>query len=317
MRVLACGVAFLITCLIVPMMKRLAWRIGAVDVPSDARRMHKTSVPRCGGGAIFLTVTLSWTVFAEMTPFLQRILLGGTLVFLIGLFDDVYSLSPWVKLIVQTVAAIIGVGTVQSLSGVTAILWVVMLINAHNFIDGLDGLLTGCATVETGALGILLFLVGQKTLVLPTLLIGSSCLGFRIYNRHPAQIFAGDCGSGLLGFLLGMLSLPLFYEMRWSAGWLSPLLLFAYPITDLVAAVLRRVLRGKSPFDADKAHLHHRLFAHGLDQITTGRVLILLSALLAFVGIWACTGQYLFVASFACVIAASVIAELGTLFEQV
>jgi UDP-GlcNAc:undecaprenyl-phosphate GlcNAc-1-phosphate transferase len=278
--------------------------------------MHTVSIPRCGGGAIFLSVVLSWIVFGEWSPFLQRVLIGATVVFLMGLADDVLSLPPWGKLFSEVAAAMIGVGTVRSFAGVVAVVWVVMLVNAHNFIDGIDGLLAGCAIVESCALGLMLFLIGARNLILPTILLGVSCMGFRFYNRHPAQIFAGDCGSGTIGFLFGMLSLPLFYEMRWSAGWLSPLFLFAYPIADLCAAVIRRVLQGRSPFDADKGHLHHRLCAFGLDQISAGRILILLSALLSFVGIWTCTGEYPMVASFTCVIAASALTEIGALFYR-
>ena len=317
MKLIACVSVFLLTCLGAPLAIRFGWQIGAIDVPRDGRRMHRTSIPRCGGVAIFFSVIVAWMLFCEWGDLLERAVVGALLVFAIGLLDDILSLSPWVKLAVQMLAATVGVGTSLRIASVAAILWVVMLVNAHNFIDGLDGLLAGCVAVESGALAWMLFLVGRGNLAFAVTLIGVSCLAFRIFNRHPARIFAGDCGSGTLGYLLGILSLPLFYEMRWSAGWLSPLFLFAYPITDLCTAVIRRILRGKSPFDADKGHLHHRLCAAGADQIISGRILILLSALLAFVGVWVCTGQYLLVASLACVIAASALAEIGGLFYRV
>lgn len=316
-KLMACLIVFLLTCLGVPFAIRFGWWIGAIDVPRDGRRMHRRSVPRCGGVAMLLAILLAWGVFCEWNAFLQRTVLGALIVFLIGLLDDILSLSPWIKLWAQVIAATVGVGFSWGSASVAAIFWVVMLVNAHNFIDGLDGLLAGCASVESGALAWMLYLVGQRDFAFAAVLMGMTCLGFRTFNRYPAKIFAGDCGSGMIGYLLGMLSLPLFYEMRWSAGWLSPLFLFAYPITDLCTAVIRRTLCGRSPFDADKEHLHHRLCATGLDQIFSGRILILLTTLLAFVGVWVCTEQYLFIASLTCVIAASVLAEIGGLFYKV
>lgn len=264
-----------------------------------------------GGVGIFLPVLIGCAFFCDTSAFLTRALMGGMLMLLVGVWDDIKPCRPSVKLAAQILAAAVGCGRGWSMSTAFAILWVVALANAHNFIDGMDGLFAGCAVTESLFLAGTLSLVGHSSLVLPTLLIASACLAFRHYNHHPARVFAGDCGSATVGYLFGVLSLPLFYEMQWQAGWLTPLFLFAYPLTDLFTAVTRRVLRGKSPFEADRAHLHHRLYAAGLDQRMCSAVLILISAMLSLVGIWLCTGQNLLAASLSCVLAASVLCEIG------
>lgn len=310
----ACVTVFFGVMLLTPPIGAVAWKIGAVDVPKDARRMHKESVPRSGGVAIFLALLAGCVGFCTMDPFLLRILIGATLLTMIGLLDDIYSIRPLGKLLAQIGAAVIGVYGASLGVVLWSSFWVVAVTNAHNFIDGIDGLFAGCASVESIVLAGLLFLFGQESLALPCVLIFVACLAFRSFNSHPAMIFAGDCGSGTVGYLLGMLSLPLFWEMRWEAGWLSPLFLFAYPLTDLFTSVVRRILRGNSPFHADRGHIHHRICATGIGQIACGRILIFLSALGALVAAFLSTGGDLIAASLSCVVAAVFLIEIRTLF---
>ncbi|MBQ9761074.1 MAG: undecaprenyl/decaprenyl-phosphate alpha-N-acetylglucosaminyl 1-phosphate transferase [Clostridia bacterium] len=312
----ACTAVFFAVTLFIPPIGALSWHIGAVDVPRDGRRMHKKPIPRCGGIVIMLSVVIGCAVFCDGGRFLMRALIGAGFLTLVGLLDDIVSIAPLFKLIAHLLAAILACGVSLRPVTLAAILWVVLLTNAHNFIDGIDGLFAGCATVESVGLAIMLYMVGQEVLVLPTFLVGSACLAFRRYNRHPARIFAGDCGSATVGYLLGVLALPLFYEMRWEAGWLSPIFLFIYPLTDLVTSVVRRLLRGKSPFSADRAHLHHRICAIGVGQSACGKILILLSVVFGTVGISLCTGEYLFAASLACLIATAFLVEIRTLLYR-
>ncbi len=264
---LSLAIGFAAVVVLMPFTVAFAWRSGAIDVPRDWRRMHKRSVPRNGGMAILLGFLLG-SARLEQSSFLGTLLACGGAVFLVGLVDDVYSLSPWIKLGVQSIAAfgvVLNISEFRLLDTVGAVIWILILTNAHNFIDGLDGLFGGVAITEACGLGVILWAYGSIQASQTALLLGAVCFAFRLFNRHPAKIFAGDCGSGSVGFLLGALSLPLFQggaiELITATG-----LLFAYPLTDLGCAVLRRVLRGKSPFHADRGHLHHRICDAGVTK---------------------------------------------------
>ncbi len=275
-----CLLSLTLSFVLTPAIIGLSWHIGAVDVPCDGRRMHHQSIPRAGGIAIYTAFLISCLVGDFLTHELVCILCGGGLMLLVGLADDIFCLGAWVKFFFQSSAAlacVLGVGTQSALETVCAVFWVLALTNAHNFIDGLDGLFSGCAAIEGGALFLIFAIEGRLQNGTPAILLALACLGFRYFNRYPAETFAGDCGSATVGFLLGMLSLPLFDVMLPSLEGLSPLFLFAYPLTDLATAVLRRVLRGKSPFAADRGHLHHRIYDAGLLQPQCVGVLLLIT----------------------------------------
>ena len=300
----ACCAAFTLCFVTVPLVIALSWKIGAVDVPCDWRRMHCESIPRAGGLSIFFGFFIACCLLGEVSHFLACALGGGLLILLVGLADDIFCFGAWGKFFFQAAAAtaaVLGCGIVSRSGAILAILWVLTLTNAHNFVDGLDGLFAGVSCVEGVALCLTFLTVGLNEYALPPLLLALACLGFRIFNRYPAQIFAGDCGSGTVGFLLGFLSLPLFGTLEIGLGSLSPLLLFGYPLTDLFAAVLRRVLRGKSPFQADRAHLHHRICDAGLTHPQCGGALILISAGLGGVGVLLSAERFLVAACLACV----------------
>ncbi len=280
---------------LIPPVGRLAWRIGAVDVPRDWRRMHADSVPRAGGIAMLAAIGACLLLFCPHTVSLAAGLAGGLAVFCIGLADDICPLPAGARLGVQLLAATVaaigsGVGTRVGL--LPAVLWLVALTNAHNMIDGLDGLFAGTATVEGIGIALVLALSGMGERALEPLLISAACLGFLRYNRPPAKIFAGDCGSGAVGFLLGFAALPALEAPTWRLGILAPLFVFAYPLTDMTAAVVRRVLGGKSPFAADRAHLHHRISAMGLSVGSCAAVLVALTAVLALCGVLLTRAEY-------------------------
>ena len=278
---------FLLCYVLTPIVTRLAWRIGAVDVPLDGRRMHRRSIPRDGGVAIFASFFAGLAVLNEWDVFLVYLAIGCGMMVLVGLADDILGLGAWIKLIFQTTAAtvaVLGSGIVSGIWAIAAIFWVVLLINAHNFIDGMDGLLCGCGAIECLMLGACFFIAGQGILGITSLYLMAACVAFRIYNRYPAHIFAGDCGSEALGFALGMLSLPLFgQQMRLTM--LAPLFIFSYPIIDLVSSVARRVLHGYSPFRADRAHLHHRVFTAGISHAECTDILMSLCAVSGVLGV--------------------------------
>lgn len=278
---------FLLCYVLVPVVTRLAWKIGAVDIPLDGRRMHRRSIPRDGGVAIFLSFWIGLAVLNEWDPFLISFALGCGIMMLVGLADDIFGLGVVPKLLFQiatATAAVLGSGATEGLWAVAAVVWVVLLINAHNFIDGMDGLLCGCGAVECLMLAACFFLSGQGILGITSLYLMASCLAFRIYNRYPAHVFSGDSGSEALGFALGMLSLPLF-EAGIHLSTLAPFFIFAYPIIDLFSSVVRRVLHGYSPFRADRAHLHHRVFAAGISHAECTNLLVSLCAVSGVLGV--------------------------------
>ncbi len=305
--------SFALCYVLVPPVIALSWRIGAVDIPCDWRRMHHNSIPRAGGLAIFAAFFVACCVLGVRTRLLACALGGGALMLLSGLADDIFCLNAYGKLFFQlaaTVAAVLGSGVARGFGAVLAVLWVVTLTNAHNFVDGLDGLFSGCAAIEGITLCVTFAVCGLWENAAPPLFLALACLAFRSFNRYPAEVFAGDCGSGTVGFLLGMLSLSLFGQSEGTLSILSPLLLFAYPLTDLFTAVLRRLMRGKSPFHADRAHLHHRICDAGLTVPQCGAVLHLITVGLGTVGVLLSTASLLVPACLACLAAAFLLRKI-------
>lgn len=314
MAVFACLFSMVFT----PLAARIGRRIGALDVPTDWRRMHKEAIPRCGGIAIFLSFSLSCLAVCRGGSFFSSLLVGGAILFFLGLTDDVFCVSAWVKLAVQTVAAVFAV-LLSGIGGrgvIFAVLWLLLLTNAHNFVDGLDGLFAGVAAMEGVSLCVIFLILGKENYALPSLLLAAACLGFRHFNRFPARIFAGDCGSETVGFLLGILSLPLFWEIPVGIGDLTPLFLFAYPLTDLSTAVLRRLLRGKSPFSADRAHLHHRVCDAGVPHPQCTNILLLISASMSGIAVLLCRERSFLYAGIACLLTAFLLIRLRTFIGQ-
>ena len=300
---LHCIPAFLCTLLLTPLCTGIGWKIGALDIPADGRRMHRLPVPRIGGLAFFAGFVFAGILSDAFTSLRFSVALGVSGIFLTGLADDLFNLNAWIKFSCQTLCASVAVTAQNALSmkeKLFAVFWIVALTNAHNLIDGLDGLLAGTAVIEGAALGMALLLTGSGN-YLPPFLLAAAVLGFRFYNRAPATVFAGDCGSETVGFLLGICSLPLLLRPEWGIGFLSAPLIFGYPLTDLLTAVTRRILRGAPLFGADRAHLHHRLCAAGLDHSRCTRLLNLLCAGIALTGTALCAERFSVTASVCCV----------------
>ena len=303
-------VAWAAVSLLLPPLIALAWRVGALDVPRDQRRMHRDSVPRIGGVAIFSVFLIAVLLSGIARDGIRYTLAGASIVFSVGLADDLFTLPAWLKFFFQLIAAALAVGGEGTASGIgvfAAVFWVILLTNAHNLIDGLDGLFAGTAVIECVGLTAVLFLLGESGR--ESLILAAVCLAFRAKNRFPARIFAGDCGSGTVGFLLGMLSLRAF-EASWNFGVLVPFLLFAYPIADLAAAVLRRLLRGRSIFAADREHLHHRLVATGIGVVASGRILLAASGTFVALGVLFTRAEWQLIAAGACLCAVGILLAL-------
>lgn len=305
---LLCGLAaYLIAWALTPWAIRLAPYIDAVDIPRDGRRMHTHPIPRTGGIALFVAFLACLSASTAPLSRLLPLLWGATLLVLLGIFDDIYRLPAPLKLIVQILAAAVSLGNgggwnalaLGATVGVPfllrlplGILWTVVLINAHNMIDGMDGLAASIAALESVLLSIVLLLQGNVGFATLCLAIGGACAGYLPYNRHPARVFMGDTGSQLLGLILGVLSLHIDLIMAGALGALVPLLVFALPLSDLIFAVLRRLARGQSPFAADRGHWHHRLVDRGWGQRRACRWLSLLSAALGVVAVLLCREEW-------------------------
>ncbi len=281
-----------------PIARRLAWRSGLIDQPSE-RKLHHQPVPLLGGAAIYLAVLAALLLFGQRHEVAQLagILLGATLVSFVGLWDDRRALKPQIKLLGQLVAAalLIASGVRVQLTGLVLIdvvlsgLWLLAITNAINFMDNMDGLAGGVAAIAACAF-LLLAVANHQFLVAPlAAAVLGACLGFLVYNFNPATIFMGDQGSLFLGFVLAALAIKLRFPGRpVEATWLIPVLVMAVPIFDLMLVSVSRLRRRVNPFTTGgKDHLSHRLCDRGLTRREAALAVCLLtcgtSALAMFV----------------------------------
>jgi UDP-GlcNAc:undecaprenyl-phosphate/decaprenyl-phosphate GlcNAc-1-phosphate transferase len=259
--------------LLMPLLQRLARHIGAVDEPGE-RKVHRVPVPRIGGVLIAFTFLLAVLVFVPLTQGVRGLLVGALVVAALGLTDDLIGVGPWIKFAVQWIAA--GgflavarpdlawplIGADPWLSWPLGALLIVFMTNAINLQDGLDGLAAGLVVIGGLCMGMLLIHSGEWiTVGLLTALV-AAVVGFLRVNTWPARIFMGDTGSYLLGFSLGSV-----FVLNAGQGRLplwSGLLFFALPVFDTLQVMVRRMAVGRSPFHADRLHLHHRLLDAGL-----------------------------------------------------
>lgn len=279
------GLSMVIAFAVTPLVKRLAFRVGAVDIPKDERRMHKKPIPRLGGLAIVAGCIISLLCFANMSRQLMGILLGSAIIVAVGIIDDIHSLSAGIKLIFQIIAALIAVMNgvlVQTITnpfpfgsayldfGIWAVpltvIWIVAVTNAMNLIDGLDGLAAGVATISAITTLLIALLSGNIQIAVITAALAGSCIGFIPYNKNPAQIFMGDTGSTFLGFLLATVSVTGLFKLYAAISAVVPFLILGFPIYDTISAFTRRILKGQNPMKADRSHTHHKLIDMGMNQ---------------------------------------------------
>ena len=279
--------------LLTPLDFGLARAIGAIDIPADGRRMHTRPIPRLGGISLFASFIVFSLVFCGgLSLSLATITLGSCVIVALGVADDSLSLSAKKKLAAQSLAAMISASAVIQLGHssvvafILATLWILTLTNAHNFIDGLDGLCAGVSLIEACAIGVLFLLIKSPLLSLLAFILGGACIGFLPYNDKKAKLFMGDTGSAFLGFIIGILSFEFMASARSFTALLSILLVLLLPISDIVFAVTRRIYQGKSIFESDRSHIHHiladRTLGHRGASVTI-RVFSLISAVLGVV----------------------------------
>ncbi len=292
--------AALLAYAVTPPVRVLAYKIGAIDIPADARRMHKKPIPRLGGLAIFVGFLITSLIFCEFSPALLSIWLGGALLCILGTLDDIYRLHWLIKLIVQIAAASlaamngVSIGQINLGGGYIhlgiwsyplTILWIVGLTNAINLIDGLDGLACGVSAIcSLSLLGVSL-LMGDTDAALIIAILAGACFGFLPFNRNPARIFMGDTGALFLGYTMAVISVEGVMKTHALLSFLIPISIFALPIFDTAFAICRRVLHGKSPFSPDRGHLHHRLVDMGFTQKESVGILYAICGILGMVTI--------------------------------
>ena len=283
-----------------PPVRLLAFRIGAIDIPTDARRMHKKPIPRIGGLAIFAGFLISSLVFCELSSQLFAIWIGGAILVILGILDDIFRLPALIKLVVQLIVAGIAVSFGILIEHITlfgahiefgyfaipiTIFWIVGLSNAINLIDGLDGLSCGVSAITSISIFMVMLITGDFTSALITAILTGACLGFMPYNKNPAKIFMGDTGALFLGYTLSIISVQGLFKLHTMLSFLVPISIFALPIFDTLVAILRRVLHGQSPFHPDRGHFHHKLVDMGFTHREAVKILYAISGLMGLVAV--------------------------------
>jgi len=290
-----------------PPVRVLAFIIGAVDVPTDERRMHVKPTPRIGGLAIFIGFAVAAMVFGHVDRELGAILIGGVILVVLGIIDDVKNLPAWSKFLVQIAVAGIAVAMGVRIDYITifgglfefgafsipiTILWIVGLTNAINLLDGLDGLACGVSGIMSlSLLGVVLIQKDFETAVLTAVLAGA-CFGFLPYNMNPARIFMGDTGALFLGYALSIISIQGMFKLHTVLSFIVPLALFALPLLDTSSAFFRRLVHKESPFSPDRKHLHHKLVDLGFTQKEAVRLLYAVCGMLGLVAITFTEGMF-------------------------
>jgi UDP-GlcNAc:undecaprenyl-phosphate GlcNAc-1-phosphate transferase len=281
---------------------------GWASGPNSDRHVHTRPIPRVGGVAVFLTLWCM-VLLAHWLPlhfgtreftlphFALKILGPATIIFVLGLIDDFYGVSAYVKFAVQAGAAILlfcngfGISRLSLLAGhphlgwlvglPLTILWVLLITNAFNLIDGLDGLAAGCALFSTLVTCVVAVYFHSDGILFLTVALAGAIAGFLRYNFNPASIFLGDCGSLLIGFLLAAIALAGSQKGPTVVSVAIPIVSLGLPILDVAVAVARRFLSCKRLFDADREHIHHKLLGRGISHR---------QAVLVLYGVSACFG---------------------------
>lgn len=294
--------AFIVAFMATPYSIKLANKIGAVDIPKDERRMHQNKMPKLGGVAVIagflisiiyllfvVTIEGSVNIFGQENYIkkLIGILLGIIVITITGILDDVKTLKPYQKLFGQVLAAVIviafglqidtisfsklpQIGFNRGLSIFITLIWIVGITNAINLMDGLDGLSSGISLISCISLLIIFALNNSPMIAILTIssLIGA-LVGFLPFNFAPAKTFIGDTGSNFLGFMLSIISILGVAKTYTIAVIVLPMLVLGLPILDVVWAIIRRIIKGKSIkaiFRADNEHVHHKLVKRGFTQ---------------------------------------------------
>ena len=286
--VLGTIIAYLLGIFIVPLVIYFSKKNHLIDVPNE-RKIHHGQISRLGGVAVWASVMLTFLFLVVLSYYpkgqgLSAIITGGSLMFLMGLIDDVYGLNAKFKLFIQiaiaTIVILLGVRIetfynpfganieLGVMSYPITLLWIVGITNAINFIDGIDGLAGSIVSISALAIGIVSLVLAPSdsiTALIAFILMGAMC-AFLTFNYNPAKIFMGDSGALYAGFLLATLSITGVVKPSTGISMYLPILILAIPLMDVAFSSTRRILKGSSPFVADAEHIHHKLLHAGYSQ---------------------------------------------------
>lgn len=260
--------SFLLVVFLVPIARRSALSAGIVDRPDGRLKVHHEPVPYLGGIPLYLAYLVTLVTILEPDREVLAIIIGGSLMVLIGLIDDIGKLSPFLKLSAQilTVFVLIRLDIVvkfqflpETVNYLITFLWIIGLCNAMNLTDIMDGLAGGVGAISSGVLCITTLLNGQLAYSILAASLCGTCLGFLVYNRPPAKIYMGDAGSQFLGVTLGILGLLGDYSHYNFLAIFNPILIFLLPIYDTAYVILMRLLAGRPVLRGSKDHLVVRL----------------------------------------------------------
>ena len=309
---LALLTALVVSFLMTPVVKSFAYKVGAIDVPKDERRMHHKPIPRLGGLAIFAGFMASILLFVDirLNPQMQSILLGAVIIVVLGVVDDIMALPAKLKFVIQIAAALIpalnGV-SIQALSNPNifspnaywvlnwlsvpiTVLWIVGITNAVNLIDGLDGLANGVSAISAATVLVIALICSEAQVAVVMAALVGACVGFLPYNLNPAKMFMGDTGATFLGFILSTMSIQGLFKFYAVISFAVPFLILGLPIFDTAFAMIRRMAHGQSPMHADRGHIHHRLIDMGLNQKQAVATLYVISGILGLSAVVLTTG---------------------------
>jgi UDP-GlcNAc:undecaprenyl-phosphate GlcNAc-1-phosphate transferase len=279
--VFAALVAFAVAAVLTPLVAKIATQYDVVD-GGKARGLGKPSIPLLGGLAIFGGALVAGLLFLPDNQRTEGILAAAALITIVGALDDIREMNPAVKLGGQIAAAVVLVSSgvqvetftfpfvhrvdLGDLGGPLTVFAVVLLMNVVNFSDGIDGLAAGVCAIAAVAFSIIAFDLGRNTAGILAAIICGASLGFLIFNFNPASIFMGDCGSNLLGLLLGAVIIEGSLKTNALIALVGPLVVLAVPFLDTGFVVAKRLKYRRSPFRGDSNHFHHRLHRIGFSQ---------------------------------------------------
>ena len=299
---LTISLTFVFTALIMPLMIKIANKIGAIDEPRT-RHIHKKNMPKLGGLGIFLGFLFGYIIFGINSIQMNSVLIGSFIIILTGIIDDISPLRAREKLLGQICAALVIIFYGQILlKNVTAfgyninfgifaypvtLIFIVSCINMINLIDGLDGLSGGISSIFFITIGIICYFQGKLdtlTASITFIMLGAT-LGFLLHNFYPAKIFAGDTGSMFMGFIISIIAL-LGFKGTTLTSLIVPILVLAIPILDTLFAIIRRMIKGNPIFSADKEHMHHQLLNMNFSQRTTVLIVYAIDILFSLASIF-------------------------------
>lgn len=301
-------ITFTLAYILTPLIKKLAFFIGAVDKPNK-RRMNTTTMPSAGGLAIYIAFSISYLFFFPDIfhfNYSLRLVLGGGIIILTGLLDDIFELSPRKKMIGMLLAAIyayfalgvqinyINLFSIVSfdldwLSLPLTIIWILAFTNAINLIDGLDGLASGVSLIALTTIGLVGYIASASGAVIiqvpiTIFILVASIGGFFPFNFFPAKIYLGDTGALFLGYMIAILSLQGLKNAT-LVSLITPLIILGVPITDTVFAIIRRKLKKQAISTADRMHLHHRLISLGFTHRGAVLMIYALAAIFSMIAL--------------------------------